>query len=180
VLWCGVTAIDIGILIVRLAVGLTFAAHGAQKVFGWWAGPGFGGWTGAMTRMGLRPAPLWAALSAGVELVGGALVILGFLTPIASALVVAQSVYIVLRVHLPKGFWNKNGGIEFPLQLLAGALLIAASGPGAIAIDPAIGVDLAVSWRAAIHVVAVLGALATMAIPRPPPQPQPAASPPPR
>jgi putative oxidoreductase len=173
----GVTAIDLGILIVRLAVGLTFAAHGAQKVFGWWAGPGFAGWTGAMTRMGLRPAPLWAALSAGVELVGGLLLVVGFLTPIASAMVVAKSVYIVLRVHLPKGFWNKNGGIEFPLQLLAGALLIAASGPGAIAIDRAVGLDLDSWWRAAFLVVAVLGALATMAIPRPVPQPQPAASP---
>jgi putative oxidoreductase len=175
-----VTAIDVGILIVRLAVGLTFAAHGAQKVFGWWAGPGFTGWTGAMTRMGLRPAPLWAALSAGVELIGGLLVVVGFLTPIASALVVAQSLYIVLRVHLPKGFWNKNGGIEFPLQLLAGALLIAVGGPGAIAIDDALGLDLGIWWRAAFLVVAVLGALATMAIPRPAPQPQPVPSSPPR
>ena len=174
------TSTDIGILIVRLAVGLTFAAHGAQKVFGWWAGPGFTGWTGAMTRMGLRPAPLWAALSAGIELVGGLLVVLGFLTPIAAAMVVAQSLYIVLRVHLPKGFWNKNGGIEFPLQLLAGALLIAASGPGAIAIDAVIGLDVALAWRVAFVVIAVLGALATMAIPRPAPQPQPAAPTPPR
>jgi putative oxidoreductase len=173
-----VTALDVGILVVRLAVGLTFAAHGAQKVFGWWAGPGFAGWTGAITRMGLRPAPLWAALSAGVELVGGLLLVLGLLTPIASAMVVAQFVYIVLRVHLPKGFWNKNGGIEFPLQLLAGALLIAASGPGAIAIDRAVGLDLSTWWRAGFLVVAVLGALATMAIPRPAPQPQPVSSPP--
>jgi putative oxidoreductase len=179
-LWWSVTATDVGILIVRLAVGLTFTAHGAQKAFGWWAGPGFAGWTGAMTRMGLRPAPLWAALSTAIELIGGLLVVVGFLTPIASAVVVAQSLYIVLRVHLPKGFWNKNGGIEFPLQLLAGALLIAASGPGAISIDAPLGLDLSIGWRAAFLVIAVLGALATMAIPRPAPQPQPAASPPPR
>ena len=172
------TATDVGILIVRLAVGLTFAAHGAQKVFGWWAGPGFAGWTGAITRMGLRPAPLWAALSAGVELVGGVLLVLGLLTPIASALVVAQCVYIVFRVHLPRGFWSKNGGIEFPLQLLAGALLIAASGPGAIAIDPAVGLDVGVSWRVAFLVVALIGALAAMAIARPVPQPQAVSSPP--
>lgn len=166
---------DLGLLIVRLAVGLTFAAHGAQKVIGWWAGPGFAGWTGAMTRMGLRPAPLWAALSAGVELVGGLLFATGSLTPIAAALLVAQSVYIVLRVHRPKGFWNKNGGIEFPLQLLAGSLVIAASGPGAIAIDPAAGLEFGSSWRAAFVVVAVLGAFATMAIARPVPQPAPVA-----
>jgi putative oxidoreductase len=172
------TAPDVGLLIVRLAVGLTFAAHGAQKVFGWWAGPGFAGWTGAITRMGLRPARLWAALSAVVELFGGVLLALGFLTPIASALVVAQGVYIVLRVHLPRGFWNKNGGIEFPLQLLAGALLIVATGPGAIGIDPAVALEFGVGWRAAFLVVAVLGAFAAMALARPVPQPQPAASPP--
>jgi putative oxidoreductase len=175
-----VTATDIGILIVRLAVGLTFAAHGAQKVLGWWAGPGFAGWTGAITRMGLRPARLWAALSSGIELLGGLLLALGFLTPIASALVVAQGVYIVLRVHLPRGFWNKNGGVEFPVQLLAGGLLIAASGPGAIAIDPAVGLDVGVWWRAAFLVVAVSGAFAAMAIARPLPQPQPVAPSPPR
>jgi len=167
-------------LIVRLAVGLTFAAHGAQKVLGWWSGPGFAGWTGAMTRMGLRPAPLWAALSSGVELLGGLLLAVGALTPIAAALLVAQSVYIVLRVHRPKGFWNKNGGIEFPLQLLAGSLLIAASGPGAIAIDPAAGLEFGTWWRAAFLVVAVAGAFATMAIARPVPQPVPAVSTPPR
>jgi putative oxidoreductase len=175
-----VTALDIGLLIVRLVVGLTFAAHGAQKVLGWWAGPGFAGWTGAMTRMGLRPPVLWAALSSGVELVGGLLFALGLLTPVAAALLVAQSVYIVLRAHLPKGFWNKNGGIEFPLQLLAGSLLITFSGPGAIAVDPAVGLELAPSWRIAFVVVAVAGAFGAMAIPRPAAPPQPVAPAPPR
>jgi putative oxidoreductase len=172
-----VTPTDAGILIVRLAVGLVFAAHGAQKVLGWWSGPGFAGWTGAIMRMGLRPAPLWAAISSGVELVGGALLALGFLTPIASALIVAQSVYIVLRVHLPRGFWNKNGGIEFPLQLLAGSLLITGTGPGAIAIDRAVGLELDASWRAGFVIVAVIGALAAMLIARPSSQAQAVASP---
>jgi len=172
-----VTAADIGLLIVRLAVGLTFAAHGAQKVLGWWAGPGFAGWTGAMARMGLRPPRLWAALSSGVELAGGLLFAAGFLTPIAAALLVAQSVYIVLRVHRPKGFWNKNGGIEFPLQLLAASLAIAATGPGAIAIDPVARIEFGTWWRSAFLVVAVAGAFATMAIARPVPQPPVASSP---
>lgn len=171
----GVTATDVGILIVRLAVGLTFAAHGAQKVLGWWGGPGFAGWTGGIARMGLRPAPFWAAISAGVELVGGLLLALGFLTPIGSAFLVAQSIYIVVRTHLPRGFWNSGGGIEFPLQLLAGSLLIVATGPGAIAIDPAVGVDLGVWWRAGSLAVAVFGAFVAMAIVRPRPQAQPPA-----
>jgi putative oxidoreductase len=167
------TAGDVGILIVRLAIGLTFAAHGAQKVLGWWGGPGFAGWTAGIARMGLRPAPLWAAISAGVELFGGLLLALGLITPIASALLVAQSIYIIVRVHLPRGFWISGGGIEFALQLLAGSLLVVASGPGAIAIDPALGINLGPWWRAGSLVVAIVGALFAMAIARPRPQAKP-------
>jgi putative oxidoreductase len=165
-----VTLMDVGLLIIRLSVGLTFAAHGAQKVLGWWGGPGFAGWTGGITRMGLRPARLWAAISAGIELVGGLALALGVLTPIASAFLVAQSTYIVVRVHLPRGFWNSGGGIEFALQLFAGSLMVVATGPGAIAIDPALGVDLGVWWRAGFLVVAVVGAFIAMALARPRPQ----------
>jgi putative oxidoreductase len=171
-----VTASDVGVLIVRLAVGLTFAAHGVQKILGWWGGPGFAGWTAGIVRMGLRPAPFWAAFSAGVELFGGLLLAL-VLTPIASAFLVAQSIYIVVRTHLPRGFWNSKGGIEFPLQLLAGSLLVAASGPGAIALDPALGIDLGPWWRAGFLAVAITGSLFAMVIARPQPAPPPTPSP---
>ncbi len=164
------TPSDVGILVVRLAVGATFAAHGAQKVLGWWGGPGFAGWSGGIVRMGLRPAWLWAAISAGVELVGGALLGLGLLTPIASALLTAQSTYIVFRAHLPRGFWNAKGGIEFPLQLLAGSLLVVAAGPGAIALDTILGLDFGGAARAVLLVLALAGALVAMAIARPQPQ----------
>lgn len=166
------TAADIGILLVRLAVGITFAAHGAQKVFGWWEGPGFAKWSAGITRMGLRPAWLWAAISAGVEFFCGLLLVLGLLTPLASALLAAQSTYIV-KVHLPRGFWSGKGGIEFPLQLLAGSLLVVATGPGAIALDSALGLDLGATTRVAVLAVAMAGALAAMAIARPQPQPTP-------
>ncbi len=168
------TASDVGILIVRLAIGLTFAAHGAQKVLGWWGGPGFAGWTGGIVRMGLRPAPLWATISAGVEFLGGLLLALGLLTPIASALLVAQSTYIVVRAHLPRGFWNAKGGIEFPLQLLAGSLLVVAAGPGTLAIDSALSVEFDPWWRAAFLALALVGAIIAMAIARPPQPPPPA------
>ena len=165
------TAADIGILLVRLAVGITFAAHGAQKVLGWWDGPGFAKWSGGIARMGLRPAWFWAAISAGVEFLCGPLLVLGLLTPLASALLVAQSTYIVVRVHLARGFWSSTGGIEFPLQLLAGSLLVVATGPGALALDSALGLDLGATPRIALLAVAVAGALAAMAIARPQPQP---------
>ena len=167
------TPSEIVILLVRLAVGVTFTAHGAQKVFGWWDRPGFAKWSGGIARMGLRPAWLWAAISAGVEFLGGLLLVLGLLTPLASALVAAQSIYIVLKVHLPRGSWSGKGGIEFPLQLLAGSLLIVAAGPGAVALDCALGLDLGTTTRGAVLAIAVAGALVAMAIARPQPQPAP-------
>ena len=57
----------LSLLILQLGIGLTFAAHGAQRVFGWWGGPGLPGWEGAMEHMGFRPAKLFALASAGSE-----------------------------------------------------------------------------------------------------------------
>ena len=165
------TATDIGLLLVRLAIGASFAAHGAQKVLGWWEGPGFTRWTAAITRMGLRPAWLWAGIAAGVELVCGPLLALGLLTPVAAALVVAQSSYIVVKAHLSRGWFNGKGGIEFPLQLLAGSLLIVLTGPGALSLDSGFGIDLGTSGRIVLLVVAMVGAIAGMIIARPQPQP---------
>ncbi len=121
--------------------------------------------------MGLRPAGLWAAISAGVEFVCGPLLVLGLLTPIASALLVAQSLYIVLKVHLPRGFFSAKGGIEFPLQLLAGSLLVLATGPGALSLDAAVGLTIDATTRLAVIVIALLGAVVAMAIAHPQPSP---------
>src|SRR5512142_2747392 len=102
-----------GLLVLRVVAGLTFAAHGAQKTFGWWSGPGMAGWRTGIERMGMRPVAFWAVISVWVEVLGGLLLAIGFLTPIAAAALVGQSIVILLHVHLPKGFWNRVGGIEF-------------------------------------------------------------------
>lgn len=126
---------DLGLLIIRLVVGLTFAAHGAQKVFGVWGGPGMVGWTGAMEHMGFRPARYWAMASAWVELGAGIALAAGILTPFAAAALVGHSIVIILKVHWQKGFWNSKGGIEFPLVLLGGAAGILLVGPGGLSFD---------------------------------------------
>ncbi len=165
---------DVTLLILRLSVGLIFAAHGAQKAFGWWNGPGIEGWQKIVAGMHFQPAPLWTIVSVGAELVGGMLIVIGLFTPLAATLLIGQSVVIVLKAHLPKGFWNKDGGIEFPLALSAGVLVALGVGPGAYSIDRLIGFGLVEPILWALLIVGLLGGLAAYAITRVAPAPQPA------
>src|SRR5437763_10277466 len=115
----------LGLLILRLVIGLTVAAHGFQKLFGWWGGPGMTGWTGAMNRMRIRPAVPWAWMSALAEAAGGLAFALGLLSPLGSLAIGASMLVAVVLVHLPKGFWAGKGGYEFNLSLLAAAAAVA-------------------------------------------------------
>jgi putative oxidoreductase len=155
---------DFGLFAVRAVVGLVFAGHGAQKLFGWWGGPGMDRWTGAIERMGFRPARAWATVSALNELAGGLLLAIGLLTPIAAAILVAQSVVIIARVHWAKGFWNTNGGIEYPLVLGVAALGLAFAGPGAWSLDELIPVSLLYEPIVVWIMLAVALAVALVAI----------------
>jgi putative oxidoreductase len=131
-----------GILILRLVFGLTLAAHGAQKVFGWWGGPGMKGWTGAMNHMRIRPATPWAWSSALAELLGGLGLALGFLNPLPSFAIAGSMLVAIALVHLPKGFFNTKGGFEFNLAILAAVAAVALIGPGAYSLDSALGIHL--------------------------------------
>jgi len=159
-------SLDWGLLIVRVVAGLIFAAHGAQKAFGWWSGPGLPGWEAAMQRMGLRPARLWALLSAGTELLAGLALAVGFLTPVASALLAGQSLVIIGQVHLPKGLWNKDGGVEFPLTLAGIVAAIVIAGPGAASIDAGLHLDMGPAIRLALLLIGLLGGATALLLPR--------------
>jgi putative oxidoreductase len=128
-------AFDLGVLILRLAIGLTFAAHGAQKAFGWWRGPGPAKWMKAVHGMGFHPPALFAAASIGGELVAGLMVALGFVTPVAAAVLVAQSIVISVQAHLSNGFFSTQGGFEYPFVLGAGALAVGLIGAGSWSLD---------------------------------------------
>jgi putative oxidoreductase len=156
--------VDAGLLLLRLAIGLTFAAHGAQKAFGWWGGPGWDRWRGAMLGMGFRPAALFAMLSIGAELVGGLCVALGLLTPLAAAVLVAHSLVIILKVHAPNGFWNRSQGIEYPLVLGLSAIAIELTGPGAVSLDAAAGFELPATVRVILLLAGIAGGLLTVAL----------------
>ena len=158
--------LDIGLLILRVGVGLTFAAHGAQKAFGWWSGPGISGWRSGMERMNMHPAAFWAAVSIGAELAGGLLFAIGFVTPIAAAVLIAQSIVIVELVHWRNGFFNQKQGFEFPLALAIGALAVAFAGAGRLSLDNAFGIVPSDAVRITFIALGVVGALVAIAIPR--------------
>jgi putative oxidoreductase len=169
----------LGLLILRLVIGLTMAGHGAQKVFGWWGGTGIAGWTGGMTRMRMRPASLWAWVSALAELGGGLGLALGLLFPLPSFAIVAAMLVAIALVHWPKGFWNNKGGFEFNLALLAGAVALALTGPGQYSLDALLGIHLPEPVTFIVAAVATLigvgVSLVTRGAPAPETKPQTAA-----
>jgi putative oxidoreductase len=126
---------DIGLLIIRLVIGLLFAAHGAQKLFGWFGGYGLKGTGGWMESLGLKPGVAMALMAGLSELLGGLLFALGFLTPLAALLIAGAMVMAIVKVHLPNGLWSTANGYEYNLVLLTVAIGIALIGPGRYALD---------------------------------------------
>ena len=162
---------DLGLLVLRLVIGLTFAAHGAQKAFGWFDGIGWAGWQGIMVRLGFRPTILFAAVSMAAELVGGLLLAAGLLTPLAATIIIGQSIVIIAKSHWANGFWNRANGFEFPLALLGGTIAIELIGPGSISIDSLAGVAGSETVRIALLVIGVVGGALTLAVPSLTPKP---------
>lgn len=122
------------LLPLRLALGVIFFAHGAQKLFGVWGGRGLGTWTSAPAPFNLQPAWVWMGAAAFAEFVGGVLVMLGFMTRVGALLIACVMAVAMFGVHWRKGLFLNDGGYEFTLALLAMAvtLLIAGGGNGSI------------------------------------------------
>ena len=124
---------DLALLIVRVAAGIVFLAHGAQKLFTM----GLAGTEGMFTTIG-APAPrMTAPLITFIELLGGLAFIGGLLTRLAALGLVADMIGAILIVHLSHGLTGQ-GGFEFPLTLLAISLAIMVSGAGRYSIDAVI------------------------------------------
>src|SRR5262245_36913407 len=130
------------LLLLRSAVGLLFIGHGGQKLFGWFGGPGIDGFASSLARMGLEPPLFWAYFAASAEMLGGLLLLLGLLTPLAAAAIAGDMLVASLKVHLARGFWNQDGGIEYPLVLIVLLIGIGLMGPGRYSLDRALGVAL--------------------------------------
>ena len=119
----------------RIGAGVIFAAHGAQKLFGWFGGYGLEGTAGWLESIGLGPGLLMATLAGGAEFFGGLLLIVGLLVrPAALTLAVTMLVAIV-SVHLANGLFMADNGYEFALALLAISVALLLRGAGSLSLD---------------------------------------------
>lgn len=160
---------DIALLALRLVVGLLMAGHGAQKLFGAFGGHGLQGTGAFFESLGLRPGRRHAAAAGVAELAGGLLLVLGLVTPLGAAMVIAVMVVAVLTVHLAKGPWVTDGGFEYNLVLVACAFTLAGAGPGEISLDDAIGwmPDITgTGWAFGALAAGVLGGLGALLVGR--------------
>lgn len=161
--------INLALLVLRVVVGLGLAAHGAQKLFGWFGGPGLAGFANGLGSMGVKPARPWALVAALAEFCGGILVAVGLLTPIAGLAACGSMLSAIFLVHLGKGFFAAKGGWELPLTMLAALFAISVAGPGVFSFDQILRVSLPepITWYVTALVV-LLGtgvAVATKKLP---------------
>jgi len=128
-------AYDIGLLVLRVGLGLTIASHGAQKLFGWFGGAGIKGTGAFFTAAGFPNGKLFAVVAGLCEGAGGLGLALGLLTPLAGAAVFGAMVNAI-AVDWQGGFLATKGtGWEYPFVIAAGAVALAFTGPGRYAAD---------------------------------------------
>ncbi|QTC41339.1 DoxX family protein [Bacillus sp. V3] len=127
--------LSLGLLIIRLVIGVLFIGHGAQKLFGWFGGHGLKGTGGWFESIGMKPGVTLALLAGLSEFVGGLLFVLGLLTPLAGILIAATMLMAITKVHGQNGIWVTSNGYEYNLTLIAVAIGVALIGPGQYALD---------------------------------------------
>jgi putative oxidoreductase len=158
-----------GILFLRLVVGLIVAAHGAQKLFGFFGGQGPRGTAGSFGALGFR-APLLVAFAAGTaEFGGGLLLASGYLTPLAALAIAVVMLNAIVSVQWRNGFWNAKGGYEYNLTLWSVAVAISAIGPGHFSLDRLAGLDDNISglwWGVGVAALSVVVSAFTLTLGR--------------
>ena len=127
-----------GLSVVRIFVGIIFAAHGAQKLFGLFGGYGIAGTAQYMESIGLAPGQLMAILAGGTEFFAGLALIIGLLVRPAALGLTVLSLVAIFSVHIGNGLFMANNGYEFALALLGGSIAVLLEGAGKLSVDRAI------------------------------------------
>lgn len=130
---------SIGLLLIRLVFGLTFAAHGAQKLFGWFGGYGIEGTGGYFESIGVKPGKPMALLAGLGEFVSGLLFAAGLLVPLAALVIVVTMLVAIVTVTGKNGYWATANGYEYGLAVMVVAVGVALIGPGIYSISALLG-----------------------------------------
>jgi putative oxidoreductase len=161
--------LSIGLLLVRIVIGLIMAAHGASKLLGWFGGYGLRGTGEFFVQLGFQPGTAFAAAASISEIVSGLLVALGFLGPIGPALMVSVMIVAIVTVHWGQGLFAPKG-VEVPLLYGIAALGLALTGFGQYSLDNWLGIaghfPLADTWIALA--IGIVGGFANVALRRRP------------
>ena len=158
-------AADLGMLIGRVVFGALFAAHGSQKLFGWFRGDGLQRTGDSFESLGFHPGRTFAAAAGVTELASGLLIMLGFLGPVGPTLLLSVTTAAIVTVHWGNGLLATSNGSELPLLYATAAIGLALSGPGALSLDALLGISAPwsgnLTW--AVLALGVLGGLANVA-----------------
>ncbi len=170
------STLSAGLLVARVVLGLLMAAHGTQKLFGWFGGYGLAGTGGFFESLGFRPGKLFAAAAATTEVLSGLLVAFGALGPVGPALMLSVMIVAAVSVHAKNGLFASANGIEMPLLYAVGAVALGLTGPGLYSLDSALGIgDF---WTPVLVLIVLalgaLGAAGNLVLRRPVPAAAPA------
>lgn len=153
------TAGDVAALAIRTGLGATLFAHGTQKLFGWFNGGGLDATAGGFHSMGYRPGRPMATAAGLSEAAGGAALVLGLGTPAGGA-AVAGTMGVAAEMHAPNGFFNTEGGLEYPALIALSAMALVVQGPGRISLDELTCHVLDRPWMRYAALVSVVPAVA--------------------
>jgi putative oxidoreductase len=159
-----------GLLVIRVVFGLLIAAHGAQKLFGWFGGHGLAAVSGMFESLGFRPGRFFAGAAAVAEVASGVLIAVGLLGPVGPALMMSVMIVAAISVHWPNGLFAVSNGIEMPLLYAAVGAGLTLTGPGLFSLDALLGV--ASVWTPALShtalLVGIVGGVVNLALRRTP------------